>query len=228
MTTLTLDGHYERSVVVDLCEACQAFWFDGLESLQLEPASVLELFRIVGKAGGGVRAALSDNARCPRCDLQLIRTFDQQRQSRFEYRRCPGGDGRLTSFFNFLREKDFIKPLSAAQIEELRRNLRSINCSNCGAPVDLANGTVCEHCRSPLSMLDVGQAEKLMAALQAKAAKPREIDPAWPLNLERAKRDVTTAFGSFDRDPDWYTTASSAGLVNAAIGAFSRWLVDRM
>jgi len=223
MTTLTLTGHYGRSVAVDLCQACQAFWFDGLESLQLEPASVLELFRIVGEAGGGARAPLSDSARCPRCEVRLVRTFDQQRQSKFEYLRCPGGHGRLTSFFNFLREKDFIRPLSAAQIEELRRNLRSSNCSNCGAPVDLAKGAACAHCGSPLSMLDMAQAERLVAALRAKS-EPRDVDPALLLNLERAKRDVTTAFGAFERDPDWYGTASSAGLVNAALGAFSRLL----
>ena len=226
MTTLNLDGHYGRSVVIDLCKACQAFWFDGLESLQLAPGSVLELFRMVGEAGGDARAPFSDDARCPRCNVQLVRTFDRLRQSKFEYRRCPGGHGRLTSFFNFLREKDFIRPLSDVQIEELRRNLRSVNCSNCGAPVDLAKGTACAHCQSPLSMLDVGQAETLVAALRAKSA-PRDVDPAMLLNLERAKRDVSVAFGAFERDPEWYTTASSAGLINAAIGAFSRWLVDR-
>ena len=226
MTILNLDGHYGRPVVIDLCKACQAFWFDGLESLQLAPGSVLELFRMVGEAGGDARASLSDDARCPRCNAQLVRTFDRLRQSKFEYRRCPGGHGRLTSFFNFLREKDFIRPLTAAQIEELRRNLRSINCSNCGAPVDLAKGEACAHCGSPLSMLDVRQAEALVAALRAKSA-PRDVDPAMLLNLERAKRDVSVAFGAFERDPEWYTTASSAGLINAAIGAFSRWLVDR-
>src|SRR5688572_24714542 len=169
MATLNLRGHYGRSVVIDLCRTCQAFWFDGLESLQLDPASVLELFRLVGETGGDVRPPLSETARCPRCELQLVKTFDHQRQSKFEYRRCPSDHGRLTSFFNFLREKAFIKPLSAAQIEELRRNLKSINCSNCGAPVDLAKGEACVHCGSPLSMLDVSQAEALVAALQAKA-----------------------------------------------------------
>lgn len=208
MRLLTLDGHYGRPVAIDLCPACQAFWFDGLESVQLDPASVLELFRVVGEAAGGGRAPLSDSARCPRCSVQLVRTFDQQRQSRFEYRRCPAGHGRLTSFFNFLKEKDFIKPLTAAQIEELRRNLRSVNCSNCGAPVDLAQGTACTHCASPLSMLDVGQAEALVAALQAKAAG----------------RDVPSMFGSFERDQAWYGTASSDGLVNATLIAFARWL----
>jgi Zn-finger nucleic acid-binding protein len=165
MTSMTLDGHYDRSVVIDLCQTCQVFWFDGIESLQLAPASVLQLFRIVGEAAGRGRAVVSKTARCPRCDVQLVRTFDQQRQSRFEYQRCAGGHGRLTSFFNFLREKDFIKPLTPAQIEELRRNLRSIDCSNCGAPVDVERGAACTHCGSQLSLLDVSKANAAAAAL---------------------------------------------------------------
>jgi Zn-finger nucleic acid-binding protein len=226
MNSLTLEAHYGRTVAIDLCEKCQAFWFDGTESLQLAPASVLELFRTIGKDGGGARAALSSRARCPRCDAELLKTFDQQRQSKFEYHRCPWGHGRLTSFFNFLREKDFIRPLSEAQIEELRNNLKTVNCSNCGAPVDLAKGAACAHCGSALSMLDVKQAEMLVAALQAKS-KPKPIDPSLALDLERARRDVATAFGSFERDADWFAHASSAGLVNAAIGAISKWLANR-
>jgi Zn-finger nucleic acid-binding protein len=217
MKSLTLEGHYQRPLVIDLCETCHAFWFDGLESLQLAPASVLDLFRIVGKAGGP-RAQVSSQARCPRCDADLVRTFDQQRQSRFEYRRCPSGHGRLTTFFNFLREKDFIRPMSDAQLEELRRNLRSVNCSNCGGPVDIVKTSACPHCGSGLSVLDVAQAEKLVAALEGKSVKRQSTDPALALGIERAKRDVAAAFGSFEREPD---------LVSAAIGAFSRWLVDR-
>lgn len=165
MTSLTLAGHYERTLVIDLCQNCQSFWFDGLESLQLDPASVLELFRIVGRAGSGDPVPLSDSARCPRCEGTLIRTFDQQRRAKFEYRRCPVEHGRLTSFYNFLREKDFIRPFSADQIEELRRNLRSINCSNCGAPVNLAEATTCGHCGSALSLIEVGQANAATRAL---------------------------------------------------------------
>lgn len=227
MTQLTLEGHYGNTVTIDMCQPCQAFWFDGMESLQLAPASVLELFRTVGEDAGTARAALSENARCPRCDLPLRRTRDQQRQSKFEYRRCPADHGRLTTFFNFLREKDFIRPLSEAQIEDLRNNLKAVNCSNCGAPVELATGAECSHCGSPLSMLDVKQAEKLVAALQARTAKRGDIDPALPLELERARRDVNIAFGAFERDPGFYGAASSAGLVNAALGAISRWLANR-
>jgi len=224
MTTITLEGHYGRPIAIDFCEPCQAFWFDGMESVQLAPTSVLRLFRIVGEAGGGVRAPFSRDAGCPRCHLPLLATHDQQRQSKFEYRRCPDGHGRLISFFNFLREKDFIRPLSAAQLAELRKNLASVNCSNCGAPVDLAKATVCAHCGSPLSILDVGQAEALVARLRGESTRPPGVDPALPLNLERAKREVETAFAAFRHEPGWYGTAASDGLVNAALGAFSRWL----
>lgn len=226
MRSLALEGHYQRMLEIDLCEKCQAFWFDGMESLQLSPASVLELFRIVGADNGNARPQLSATARCPRCSDQLIKTSDQQRQSRFEYRRCPRGHGRMTTFFNFLREKDFIRPMPAAQLEELRRNVRSVNCSNCGAPIDIVKASACGHCGSGLSILDVGQAEKLVSALKAESARRGEIDPALAINLARAKRDVTAAFSAFEREPGWYGAAANHGLVNAAISAFSRWLAD--
>jgi len=152
MTSVTLDGHYDRRLTIDYCQACQAFWFDGMESVQLAPASVLRLFRIVGETAEGARPLRLNDPACPHCHRQLLQTHDQQRQSRFSYRRCPEGHGRLISFPDFLREKDVIKPLSAAQLAELRRSLESVNCSNCGAPVDLVRASVCAHCKSPLAL----------------------------------------------------------------------------
>ena len=61
-----------------------------------------------------------------------------QRSTRFEYFRCPHDHGRLTTFFDFLKEKDFVRPLTPPQIAELRKNIQVVNCSNCGAPIDLA------------------------------------------------------------------------------------------
>ena len=225
MTALTLDGHQDRPVAIDLCHACQAFWFDGYESLQLAPASVLRLFKVIGERSGAAVSPLSHTSACPRCGLRLMPTTDQQRQTRFEYRRCPQHHGRLTSFFNFLREKDFIRPLSAAQIAELRKNVQTVHCSNCGAPVDLTKGSACAHCGSPLSMLDLGQAESLIAKL-GESTRPSHqgIDPALPLALERARLDVSTAFAAFEREPDWFDHAAGAGLVSAALASLSRWL----
>lgn len=225
MEALALKGHLGRRVDIDVCHPCQAFWFDRYESLQLAPSSVLHLFRVIGQAGG-VKAPLSENAGCPRCGQRLKLVKDMQRQTRFEYLGCRERHGRLTSFFNFLREKDFIRPLSAMQIEALRRKVQSVNCSNCGAPVDLAKGTACAHCGSPLSMLDLEQAEALVAKLRDAGAR-HEIKPdaaTLAIDLERARQKVDSAFAAFERNPGWYGRASTEGLVGAALGAFTGWL----
>jgi hypothetical protein len=98
----------------------------------------------------------------------------------FQYLRCAHGHGRFITFFNFLREKNFIRPLTRQQIEEIRKTVQFVNCSNCGAPVDLAKGTSCAHCGTPLSMLDSKQAEAVVDQLK-RASEPRAIDPALPL-----------------------------------------------
>ncbi len=224
MVAERLDGRSGQSLAIDLCQACQVFWFDGYESLQLSPGSVLTLFRAIGEQLPSARTPLSDRASCPRCDATLLVTHDIQRNTRFQYRRCPNKCGRLTGFFDFLREKDFIRPLSAQQIADLRRNVQIVNCSNCGAPVDLSAGTACTHCGSPLSMLDMHQAQDLVAKLREADRLHRTIDPTLPLQLEKARREVEAAFASFDSDPDWFSRVSSNGLVGAGLSSIARWL----
>jgi hypothetical protein len=226
MTEMALEGHLGRGVIIDLCGTCQAIWFDGYESLQLSADSVLKLFRLIGDNGGKVKAPLAPAAECPRCEGRLRTVKDMQRTTRFEYRACPYRHGRLITFFNFLREKDFIRPMTPAQIEDLRRNVRSVNCSNCGAPVDLAAGSECGHCGSPLSMIDVQQAEKLVAALRQAGAGPQPVEKAaLPLDLARARRDVTDSFQSFDQQP-WFTAVEGMDLVSAGVGALASWIAD--
>jgi Zn-finger nucleic acid-binding protein len=45
----TFDGHLGRSVAIDICHACQSFWFDSRESVALTPGSTLALFRLIGE-----------------------------------------------------------------------------------------------------------------------------------------------------------------------------------
>ncbi len=220
----TLDSHLGRPIAVDLCTACQSFWFDARESLRLSPGSTLALFRIIGETGPPTARPAAATAACPRCRVRLRRTRDMQRSTRFEYDACPKGHGRLTTFFNFLREKNFIKPLSAAQIAELRRTVQTTQCANCGAPVDLARGTACGHCGSPLSMLDLAQAEELITQLRGAEARAAGVDPALPLALAGARRDVHAAFDTFERDPGQLDLTGSLDLVGAGVAAVARWL----
>jgi Zn-finger nucleic acid-binding protein len=219
MANRSLGGQLGRHVDNDICSSCKSFWFDQYENLQLTPRATLQLFRLIGEQASGGRQALARTAKCPRCDAQLMLTHDMQRNVRFQYLRCPNEHGRLTPFYDFLREKDFIRPLSADQIEALRRNVQSVNCSNCGGPIDVAHASSCEHCGSPLSMLDLQQAERLIAQLQQAGNAERVIDPALPLRLEQARRQVEAAFSGFDHE-----RSSGPDLVAAGLDMLRRWL----
>lgn len=226
MQAQTFDGHQGRPVVIDICLACQCLWFDTHESLSLTPGSTLALFRTIGEQTTRPSPLSSDTgAQCPRCRGRLRLVHDMQRTTRFSYLRCPDGHGRLTAFLDFLREKDFIRPLSPAQIDTLRANVQAVNCSNCGAPIDLRHRTSCAHCGSALSMLDLAQAEALVEQLQRADARTRgPVDPALPLELARARRQAELAFEHLERDTVWISDASSFGLVGASLMAMARWL----
>jgi hypothetical protein len=178
MTELTLDGHLGTSLSIDLCTVCQAFWFDARESLQLTPGATLRLFREIGDRRSDAKAAAALEGHCPRCTMRLKPVHDMQRTTRFQYLRCPAGHGRLISFVDFLREKNFLTPLSADQLEALRRNVQTVNCSNCAAPIDLAKSSICTHCGSPLSMIDFRQAQALIDQLRDADAGEVNVDPA--------------------------------------------------
>jgi Zn-finger nucleic acid-binding protein len=227
MTEETLVQHLGQPVVIDLCLACHGFWFDAKESLRLSPASTLRLFRLIGEHPAPTEHP-AGVVRCPRCRVRLTRTHDQQRATRFEYLSCPNGHGRFTTFFNFLREKDFIRPLPAAQLDELRRNLEAVNCSNCGAAINLGRETACSHCGSPLSVLDLKQAATLVEELQRADRKSQDVDPALPMRLAAARRETEAAFAALERNPEWFQSVASTGLVGASLTSVARWLKDRL
>jgi hypothetical protein len=223
MDLMKLEARHGKEVSIDLCVECHAFWFDKFESLQLAPGSTLQLLKIIGgRADPGIRQ-FSNAMRCPRCAEMLRLTNDMQRSTRFSYFRCAGDHGRFIRFFEFLREKDFIRPLSKQQIDELRKSVHNVNCSSCGAPIDLAAGSVCAHCRSPISILDMKQPQALLAQLR-EAAAGKEIDPSLPLRMARAKRDVEQLFGD-EADRSSWLGGGSSDLVHACLNSVARWLV---
>src|SRR5712692_4845392 len=130
---------------------------------------------------------------CSTCRGRLALTHDMQHNTPFQYWKCPQNHGHFITFREFLREKDFIRPLTAQQIAELRQNVQTVNCSNCGGPIDLSQQSVCPHCGSALSMLDMNQMAQMVAHLK-EASQPRAVDPALPITLEEAKFDTERNF----------------------------------
>ena len=197
MAPQDFDAHYGRAVTLDVCHGCGLIWFDRQESLALTPGAVLKLFREINEHQADRHPFQPGAMACPRCQGTLVTTTDHVRATAFTYWRCPDDEGHAITFFDFLREKNFVKPLSPERLAELRRYAPSVRCSACGAPIDLARESVCSHCGAPLSMLDPDQVETMVRELQRAETQRATVDPTLPVRLvadraaiERAFRDV--------------------------------------
>jgi hypothetical protein len=175
MTALEVDRVPLGALTIDLCARCHALWFDAMESVQLSPGATLVLFRAIHAAGTCVATQPAARLPCPRCETPLDLTQDLQRTTRFTYFRCRRGHGRYTPFVQFLREKNFIKPVSAEELERLRTLVRVIRCASCGAPVDLAHDTACHYCRAPIAVLDAEAVARTLRDLDAAAASRAHV-----------------------------------------------------
>ncbi|HUC54966.1 MAG TPA: zf-TFIIB domain-containing protein [Candidatus Cybelea sp.] len=227
MTTMSLDGRSAKPVTIDVCATCQAFWFDQFESLQLSAGSTLKLMKYIGEHSSSGKPTLPGTLSCPRCATALRLAHNMQRNMPFTYWRCPNDEGHYIAFFEFLKEKNFIHPLSAEQIKELRQNVQFVNCSNCGASINLESNFACPYCHSPISMLDMKQPQRMLDQLK-QAAEPKPLDPTLPFKLATAKMELETSLADHDRTPEWWSDAGSYGLVQAGVNAVARWLSDKL
>jgi hypothetical protein len=162
------------AIEIDACPDCRLFWFDQWESTGLAPQGVLGLFQYIGTATGQAAVPLASRFQCTRCSNPLDFTRDLQRTTAFTYWRCSLGHGRLISFNQFLREKNFIRAPSPAELAQLRATVKQISCSQCGGPIDLAADSACTHCGAPIALIDP---EGIAKALHELAASPGG-DPA--------------------------------------------------
>jgi Zn-finger nucleic acid-binding protein len=177
MESKSFERHLDGEVAVDLCFPCHVIWFDGLESVQLAPEGVLELFKVIHKRDNGERNPLQMPFGCPRCNIPLRRTEDLSKGGHFSYFRCVKNHGRLTPFIDFLREKQFVRDLTPGEIARVRADVREVRCSGCGAPIDLARDTCCPHCGAPISILDADAVEKAVRMYSSAATRRANPDP---------------------------------------------------
>ena len=92
------------------------------------------------------------------------------------YHRCGRDHGRLTTFFHFLREKQFVRNLTPMELHSIKATVAEVRCFGCGAAVDITRDTACAHCGAPLSVLDSQAVEKALEELSERQA--RGGDPA--------------------------------------------------
>jgi len=175
MRPLALEQLPHGELVVDLCARCRALWFDAFESVRLTAGATLALFEAVRAAEAPAHVEQRALA-CPRCRTGLVETRDLRHTTRFVYWRCPRGHGRFTPFVQFLREKDFLRPLGPREVERLRLQVRSVRCTGCGAPVDLSRDARCRYCAAPIEAFDADAAAATVRELASSARAAIDVD----------------------------------------------------
>ena len=220
MAAHPLSGRYGQPLGLDLCFPCSVLWFDGYESLLLAPGAILTLFTLIHEHRGEQQHRALARPACPRCRVGLAVTHDRQRHVQFHYWRCPDDHGRLTTFVEFLREKDFVRPLAPAELASLRERVRTVRCDGCGAAIDLNEGSECRYCRSPVSTLDPQHVDSVVRELRAADAKRAVVDPTLPFRLAMDRVAVDKFFDGLERESGRsLETGAAIGLVGAGIAA---------
>ena len=158
-------------VELDLCFSCQGIWFDEYESLQLAPAGVIDLFKLIHRHRDVQRLPLASPLHCPRCGEGLIKSQDRVKSGLFNYLRCVQHHGRLITFAQFMIEKGFVRQATGAEIAQLGLQVGVVRCTACGAPVDIRKDSVCGHCQAPIAILDPQAIEAALAGYRQSADK---------------------------------------------------------
>ena len=163
MSIYSLPGHYNQNIEIDVCHDCNAIWFDQWESTQLSPDGTVTLFQLINERGGTsstVASKFGEGLRCVTCGTGMKLVNDRVKNTRFAYQSCPKGHGRLTTFYNFLSEKQFVRELTQVERSKLAATVQQIKCSGCGASVNIGKTDACEYCRAPVSVFDRDAAKK--------------------------------------------------------------------
>jgi hypothetical protein len=223
MVALDLSRKPFGALTVDLCAQCQVVWFDTFESLQLTPGATLDLLRAIHQAQAATAHALTPPLSCPRCDTVMALTQDVQHTTRFSYYRCRYGHGRLTPFFQLMREKNFIRPLTPVELARLAANVKTVRCASCGAPVDIEHTTMCSYCQSPVMVLDPDAVQRTLAEFAA--AERQRVTPEPDrqgdaiIALAKLEQEMARARAADDGG----VTVDLVGLGFAALGRFLQW-----
>ena len=154
-----------------------------------------------------------------------METSDLQRNTRFTFFRCPHAHGRFLTYYQFLRAKNFVRTLNAREMAELRTRVRQVNCSNCGAPVDVEHGVACAFCRTPVAILDPDQVRRALEEL-ASEARRRPPDATLPLSLlmERVRAERAFAEATEDGALNVLLSGHPTDLVGAGLRVVARLL----
>ncbi|HZH77157.1 MAG TPA: zf-TFIIB domain-containing protein [Archangium sp.] len=208
MAEQSFEGLGGKRVVLDLCQGCHGLWFDANESRQLSALGTLHLFRELHGRRGEPRNRAARVCKCPRCDSQLALAYDMAHNNRFQYSRCPQKHGHFIRFFQFLREKGIVRGLNLKELTELRKHVDTLQCSDCGSPIDLAKHSGCASCHAPISILDPRCVEETVKDAQEETGSRHNVAPEVAARLLMNNLRME----GFHRKPDVRVAAAAAAI----------------
>ena len=188
MTVLSLQSKLGQPLELDLCFACHGIWVDGNESQQMTPQSVLTLFAQLHDHKDDPTQALKSRMRCPRCPSDLTRSTDRTRSGEYVVYRCANRHGRFGTFSSFMVEKGFVRHLNPAEVKALAHQIKAIQCSCCGASVDLRQNDTCSHCGAAFALLDPAAVSDALEHFAKQAGLRAEPAASAPPSLTRDGR----------------------------------------
>lgn len=218
MALYALPGHYHHTIDIDVCMACNAIWFDARESSMLSPDGTLALFQLINERGGTATSAAAkfgEALRCVTCGDSMRLTHDRVRDTRFSYQACRHGHGRLTTFYNFLSEKQFVRELTKAERAKLAATVHQVRCSGCGAAVNLGKVDACEYCRAPVAVFDREAAKKAIDHYLQERKKQNTV-----VITEPRARHTDERWSAYDR------AELGSDILYALTRAASRWVTS--
>lgn len=175
-----LEGHYGKSVEVDLCTTCHLVWFDVFESVRLSGLGWLQLLRDMIDQPA-TSAVLPARMACVRCSAELVPARNQTRFGRTAALECRVGHGQLQTLTHLLAERGLLRAVLPADRSALARQDRSLVCMQCGAGDHAAGAEQCAYCSSPLLMVDL---PRLASALLVRhGSTVAGVEGAKPLTL---------------------------------------------
>ena len=203
MSLYSLPGHYGQAIKIDVCHDCNALWFDQWESTQLSSDGTVALFQLINERGGTSSTAASkfgEGLRCVTCGTGMKLTNDRVKYTRFAYQACPKGHGRLTTFYNFLAEKQFVRELTQLERTKLAATVQQIKCSGCGASVNIGKTDACEYCRAPVSVFDRDAAKTAIDHYLKERQRPMPQQPPSAARGYEYSSPSTSSFGYHSAD----------------------------
>lgn len=170
---LALEGHYAKSVEVELCTACHLVWFDAFESVRLSGLGWVQLLRAMVLQPAS-RAVLPPNMACVRCRNPLSAVRNQTRFGHTAALECAQGHGQLQTFSLLLAERGLLRQVLPADRSSLAQEGRALQCLQCGAGEHAPEASACAYCQSPLRMVDV---PRLASALLVRHGDMLQLPP---------------------------------------------------